>query len=38
MVMGLEKAIELCKREEIEAFFIYSNGDGTLQTYATEGF
>ena len=38
MVMGLEKAIELCKREEIEAFFIYSNEDGTLHTYATEGF
>ena len=38
MVMGLEKAIELCKSDSIEAFFIYSNEDGALQTYATEGF
>lgn len=38
MVMGLEKAIDQCKKDSIEAFFIYSNGDGALQTYATEGF
>lgn len=38
MVMGLEKAIELCKSDSIEAFFIYNNEDGALQTYATEGF
>ena len=38
MVMGLEKAIELCKSDSIEAFFIYSNEDGALQTYDTEGF
>lgn len=38
MVMGLEKAIELCKSDSIEAFFICSNEDGALQTYATEGF
>ncbi len=38
MVMGLEKAIEQCKSDSIEAFFIYSNEDGALQTYATEGF
>ena len=38
MVMGLEKAIEQCKSDCIEAFFIYSNEDGALQTYATEGF
>lgn len=38
MVMGLEKAIEQCKKDSIEAFFIYSNEDGALQTYATEGF
>ena len=38
MVMGLEKAIEQCKSDSIEAFFIYSNENGALQTYATEGF
>ena len=38
MVIGLEKAIEQCKSDSIEAFFIYSNEDGALQTYATEGF
>ena len=38
MVIGLEKAIELCKSDSIEAFFIYSNEDGALQTYTTEGF
>ena len=38
MVMGLEKAIEQCKSDSIEAFFIYSNEDGALQTYSTEGF
>ena len=37
MVMGLEKAIEQCKSDNIEAFFIYSNEDGALQTYSTEG-
>jgi thiamine biosynthesis lipoprotein len=38
MVMGLEKAIEQCRKDNIEAFLIYSNEDGALQTYATEGF
>ena len=38
MVIGLEKAIEQCKSDSIEAFFIYSNEDGALQTYTTEGF
>ena len=38
MVMGLEKAIDQCKKDSIEAFFIYSSTDGALQTYATEGF
>ncbi len=37
MVVGLEKASELCKADNIEAFFIYSNEDGALQTYSTEG-
>ena len=34
----LEKAIELCKANGIDAFFIYADGNGELQTYATEGF
>jgi thiamine biosynthesis lipoprotein len=38
MVMGLEKAIEQCKTDSVEAFFIYSDEDGALQTYATKGF
>ena len=38
MVTGFEKAIELCKTDDIEAFFIYADGNGVLQTYATEGF
>ena len=38
MVMGLEKAIDQCKKDSIEAFFIYCSTDGALQTYATEGF
>ena len=38
MVMGLEKAIEQCKNDGIEAFLIYADENGGLQTYATEGF
>ena len=38
MVTGLEKAIELCKADDIEAFFIYADENGELQTFATEGF
>ena len=38
MVTGLEQAIELCKADEIEAFFIYADDNGNLQTIATEGF
>ena len=38
MVVGLEKASELCKADNIEAFFIYANEKGELQTLATEGF
>lgn len=38
MVVGLEKATELCKADNIEAFFIYANEKGELQTLATEGF
>lgn len=39
MVMGMEKARELCSRESgIEAYFIYSGEDGTIKTDMTEGF
>ena len=38
MVTGLEQAIELCKSDDIEAFFIYADENGDLQTIATEGF
>lgn len=39
MVMGVEKAMEICNNEEsIEAYFIYSDGDGMLKTTMTEGF
>lgn len=38
MVMGLEKAQEFVSRHpEIEAFFIYADEKGELQTYQTEG-
>lgn len=38
MVTGVEQAIELCKANEIEAFLIYADESGELQTFATEGF
>jgi len=38
LVMGLEKGKELLsKRNDLEAYFIYSMEDGTLGTYFTEG-
>ncbi|MFM8912625.1 MAG: FAD:protein FMN transferase, partial [Flammeovirgaceae bacterium] len=38
MVMGHEKAIELLKSHpELQAFFIYTEKDGTVGTFATEG-
>lgn len=38
MVMGLEKAETLANRHpDIEAYFIYSDEEGKLQTYATSG-
>ena len=38
MVMGLEKAMEICKSEEsIEAYFIYSDGDGAFKIAETQG-
>ena len=38
MVTGVERAIELCKENGIEAFFIYANEHGELLTFATNGF
>lgn len=38
MFAGMEKALELIKDEDIEAFFIYVDEDNNLQTYQTEGF
>ena len=38
MVMGLEKAMEICSKEKsIDAYFIYAGEDGTLKTAETEG-
>ena len=38
MVTGLERALELCKADNIEAYFIYADENGGLHTAATEGF
>ena len=38
MTLGLDKAIEICKENNIEAFFIYSDENRAYQTHATEGF
>ena len=38
MVMGIEKAMEICSSDDsIDAFFIYSDNDGTLKTAETAG-
>lgn len=38
MVMGLEKALEICSKEKgIEAYFIYTDEDGLFKTAETEG-
>jgi FAD:protein FMN transferase len=38
MVMGMEKARQLLDREpELQAYFIYSDADGKLQSWATPG-
>jgi thiamine biosynthesis lipoprotein len=38
MVMGHEKAIELLKQHpELDAFFIYTNSAGEVETFATMG-
>ena len=39
MVMGVEKALEMAESNPaIEAFFIFSNEEGNLQTCQTSGF
>lgn len=38
MVMGVEPATEFCKTHGVEAYFIYSDNDGTLLTTETAGF
>lgn len=39
MVSGLEKSIEIVNsRNDLEAYFIYSDEDGNYKTYATGGF
>ena len=38
MVIGIDQAMELCNQENgIEAYFIYSDSDGTLKTAETAG-
>ncbi|MBP3613401.1 MAG: FAD:protein FMN transferase [Bacteroidaceae bacterium] len=37
MVMGIDKAVELCKKKEIDAYFIYSTPEGTINTRETDG-
>lgn len=37
MVMGMEEAMELCRKENIEAYFIYSDEEGNLKVRETEG-
>ena len=39
MVMGLEKSIDFIEKlDNTEAFFIYSDNEGSYKTYATKGF
>jgi FAD:protein FMN transferase len=38
MVMGIDKALKVLETNDgLDAFFIYSGSDGSMQTYATEG-
>lgn len=37
MVMGIDKAVEICKKKEIDAYFIYSTPEGTINTWETDG-
>ena len=39
MVMGMERSLEIINSlEGVEAYYIYVNDQGELETYATEGF
>lgn len=38
MVSGLEKSLEICKEQGIDAYFIYANEKGEIKTISTEGF
>ena len=39
MVMGVEEALSFCQNDtSIDAYFIYSDENGTLQTCETDGF
>lgn len=39
MVMGMEKSLEIIKaREGTEAYYIFVNGEGQLEAFATKGF
>lgn len=38
MVSGLEKALEICKKQGIDAYFIYTDENGEIKTTNTEGF
>jgi thiamine biosynthesis lipoprotein len=39
MVMGMEKSLQLFQSMEgVEAYYIFVNGQGELETFATEGF
>lgn len=37
MVAGLDKALEICKQESLDAYFIYSDSTGKLHTKETDG-
>ena len=38
MVMGVEKSKTIINEmEDVEALFVYSNEDGTVSTYVSEG-
>lgn len=37
MVMGIDKAMAICKEKEIDAYFIYSTPEGTIAICETEG-
>ncbi|MBQ5895001.1 MAG: FAD:protein FMN transferase [Bacteroidaceae bacterium] len=38
MTAGLDAAVEICKENDIEAYFIYAGENGEMKTFATDGF